>query len=283
MRSSTYFGSGRLDEAELHRLQLQHQILTTGMGGILPEQDNPARFRCVLDVGCGTGDWLLDLASSYPEIPELVGIDIDRSLLKAATIQAESRQLGQRVHFHLLDALRPLEWPKHSFDLINQRFGASWIRQWEWAPLLLEYRRASRPGGVIRVTEFDIGTSNSPALEQLAELWVQAFAQAGNFFLPQRDGLSCQLVPLLQQAGLQEVQQRVYPLECRAGMAYGELFAQNVKQLSQTLSPFLHKWAQLPAYYPRLRRKALADLSSPQFVATWTVTTAWGITPSSIS
>jgi ubiquinone/menaquinone biosynthesis C-methylase UbiE len=280
-RNSTYFGALRLDEVELHRLQIQHQLLTTGMGGLLPEQGDLTRFSRVLDVGCGTGDWLLDLASACPQIAELVGIDLDSTVLRYAAKQAESQQLSQRVRFHLLDALGSLHWPEErSFDLVNQRFGASWIRQWEWAPLLFQYRRVSKPGGVIRVSEFDVGVSNSPALEQLAELTARAFAQAGHFFVPERDGLSRQLVSLLQRAGLQRVEQRTAPLLCQAGTQLGDLFAQNIKRLFHTMEPFLQKWTPLPPDYKKLRRRALADLSEPWFVATWTVTIAWGTTPS---
>lgn len=280
-RNSTYFGALRLDEAELYRLQIQHQLLTTGMGGLLPEQGDLTRFSRMLDVGCGTGDWLLDLASTCPQISELVGIDIDSSALRYAAKQAESRQQNQRVRFHFLDALGSLHWPEErSFDLVNQRFGASWIRQWEWAPLLFQYRRVSKPGGVIRVCEFDVGVSNSPALEQLAELTARAFAQAGHFFLPERDGLSSQLVPLLQRAGLQGIEQRTAPLLCQAGTQLGDLFAQNIKRLFHTMDPFLQKWTSLPPNYKKLRWRALADLSEPWFVVTWTATTAWGTTPS---
>lgn len=279
-RNSTYFGAPRLDEAELHRLHIQHQILTVGMGGLLPEQEDMTRFSRVLDVGCGTGDWLLDLAGACPDIPVLVGIDLDSSALRYAARQAESRQLSQRVRFHLLDALGSLHWPEeHSFDLVNQRFGASWIRQWEWAPLLFQYRRVSKPGGLVRVSEFDIGVSNSPALEQLAVSSARAFAQAGHFFVPERDGLSCQLVPLLQRTGLRGVEQRTARILCQAGTQLGDLFAQDIKRLLHTIGPFLQKWAPLSSDYKKLCRRALADLSEPWFVATWNITTAWGTTP----
>jgi SAM-dependent methyltransferase len=280
-RNSTYFGALRLDEAELHRLQIQHQLLTTGMGGLLPEQEDLTRFSRVLDVGCGTGDWLLDLANACPQISELVGIDLDSSVLRYAAKQAESRRLSQRVRFHLLDALGSLHWPEErSFDLVNQRFGASWIRQWEWAPLLFQYRRVSKPGGMIRISEYDVGVSNSPTLEQLAEQTARALAQAGHFFLPERDGLSHQLVPLLQRAGLQGIEKRVAPLSCQSGTQIGDLFAQNTKRFLHTIEPFLQKWTLLPPDYKKLCRRALADFSEPWFMATWTVTTVWGTTPS---
>ena len=54
-RPSTYFVQDRANKEELHRLQLQDQMMTASMGGVLPEQLAPTAFERVLDVGCGTG------------------------------------------------------------------------------------------------------------------------------------------------------------------------------------------------------------------------------------
>ncbi len=63
----TYFVQDRFSEDELTRLRLQDQQVTAGMGGVLPEQADPASFQRVLDVGCGSGDWLIEAAKTYPK------------------------------------------------------------------------------------------------------------------------------------------------------------------------------------------------------------------------
>src|SRR5262245_37890349 len=73
---STYMVQDRSNREELTRLHLQDQMLTAGMGGVLPEQADPARFQNVLDVACGTGGWLIEVARAYPAISRLVGVDI---------------------------------------------------------------------------------------------------------------------------------------------------------------------------------------------------------------
>jgi tRNA G46 methylase TrmB len=65
---STYFMPDR-DKEELERLRLQDELITQYMGGVLPEQADPTRFQQVLDVGCGTGGWLLELAKTSPSKP----------------------------------------------------------------------------------------------------------------------------------------------------------------------------------------------------------------------
>ncbi len=60
----TYFVQNRAKRDELTRLHMQDAILTSGMGGVLPEQPDPPSFHDILDVGCGTvGCWLIEAAS----------------------------------------------------------------------------------------------------------------------------------------------------------------------------------------------------------------------------
>jgi ubiquinone/menaquinone biosynthesis C-methylase UbiE len=72
---STYIVQDRNNEEELTRLKLQDQMFSAAMGGPLSEQPDPPRFRRVLDVGCGTGGWLIEVARIYPSIELLIGVD----------------------------------------------------------------------------------------------------------------------------------------------------------------------------------------------------------------
>ncbi|MBV9232223.1 MAG: hypothetical protein JOZ18_23140 [Chloroflexi bacterium] len=63
---NTYFVQDRSNEEEAIRLRVQDQMTTAGMGGVLPEQSDPTAFQRVLDVGCGTGNWLIEAAKTFP-------------------------------------------------------------------------------------------------------------------------------------------------------------------------------------------------------------------------
>src|SRR5947209_3984856 len=54
-------------ELELSRLLLQDRLLTKAMGGVWPEQSDVTSIRYVLDLACGPGGWVLDIAAAYPE------------------------------------------------------------------------------------------------------------------------------------------------------------------------------------------------------------------------
>ena len=139
--SSAYIVQDRDNQEEMTRLEIQDKMLTKGQGGPLPELTDPTQLRRVLDVGCGTGDWLMETARTYPMIEKLCGGDISGKMLSYARTKAEAAHLDERVQFYGMDALRVLEFPDSYFDLVNHRLGASWLRTWEWTKLLIEYQR----------------------------------------------------------------------------------------------------------------------------------------------
>jgi ubiquinone/menaquinone biosynthesis C-methylase UbiE len=275
-RPSTYFVQDRSNEEELTRLTIQDQILTKSMGGVLPEQADPAIFRQVLDVGCGTGGWLIEVAKAYPAMTRLIGIDISERMITYARAQAKAHQVSDRIEFHTMDALCQLEFPDGYFDLVNQRLGLSYLRTWDWLQVLQEFQRVARLGGVIRLTEANIVESNSPALARREELLLQAFFHAGHFFKLEKDGVTKELSPLLHRHGFRKIQTHTYTLEYRAGTAEGERFAENMKHGFRTLQPFIRKWTRVPDDYKAVYQQMSSEMAQPGFVANWSLLTAWG-------
>jgi ubiquinone/menaquinone biosynthesis C-methylase UbiE len=275
--SSTYFVYDSSNEEEHTRLHNQDQLITAGMGGVLPEQPDPTIFKRMLDVGCGTGGWLIEAAKTYPAISELVGVDVNSQSLAYAHAQAEIQQVSDRTQFLTMDALRMLEFPQAYFDLINLRFGYSFLRTWDWAKLLNEFQRVTRFGGVIRLTESDMVVSHgSPALQHLLDLIFAAFWRSGHFFLEQENGVTSELAHLLSQQGVKQVQTQEHRLLYRAGTEEGQLFYEDMKRVFRSTVPFISKWISLPNNYEMLYQQALTEMQQPGFVAHWNLLTVWG-------
>lgn len=274
---STYVVQDRSNEEELIRLNVQDQMLTASMGGVLPEQPDPTIFKRVLDVGCGTGSWLIEAAKTYPEMSLLVGVDVSRSMIEYAKAQAEAQGICDRVEFHTMDALRHLAFPDGHFHLVNQRLGMSYLRTWDWPPLLQEFQRVTRHGGIVRVTESDvIIESNSPALMRSNSVFLEALNRAGHLFTPDRLGIIQALAPMLRQQGLKNVQTHTYMLEYRAGTPEWQAFFEDMKRIIKTFAPFARKWGHLSEEPDTLARQALEEMQRPDFMARWHLLTAWG-------
>ena len=276
---STYVVQDRSNTEELTRLQIQDHMLTTSMGGVLPEQPAPTAFERVLDVGCGTGGWLIETAKTYPALSLLIGVDVSGRMVEYARTQAATQGVADRVEFHVMDALRALEFPNGYFDLVNLRFGTSYLRTWDWPRLLIEFERLTRSNGIIRITEADMIESTSPALTRLLTMMGDALHRAGHLFTPPGShGVSNELVRLLDRQGIQNIQTRVHTLVYRSGTPEGKNFFEDNKRTFHTVLPFIRKWSRVPDDYETIYQQMLNEMQKPDFLATWPLNTVWGTT-----
>jgi SAM-dependent methyltransferase len=110
-KTGTYFVQNRSNWEELHRLHIQNHLLTTGMGGVLPEQPYLTLFRNTLDVGCGTGAWLIEVAKALLTSTRLIGGDASSIFIDSAQDQAEAAGVSDWVEFHTMDAFHRLKVP----------------------------------------------------------------------------------------------------------------------------------------------------------------------------
>jgi ubiquinone/menaquinone biosynthesis C-methylase UbiE len=279
-RPSTYIAQGRSNKDERARLSIQDQMLTIAMGGPLPEQQDPAALQRIVDVGCGTGGWLIEVARAYPGVKQLVGVDVSNTILEYAQRLAHEQHVADRVEFHCMDALCLLEFPDDHFDLVNQRLGSSFLRSWDWMKILQEYKRVVSPGGIVRITESDMVTeSSSQAFVRFNEIVFQALDQAGHFLDHRPDGVTCELVHVLSQQGLQNIQTHAHQVEYRMGTPQGQRYFEDTRYATRTLQPFLHKWVRVPDDFESICRQMLDDMQQPNFFSIWRLLTVWGTAP----
>jgi ubiquinone/menaquinone biosynthesis C-methylase UbiE len=281
----TYFVQDKNSQEELDRLILQDHMTTTVMGGILPEQEDPSKFRRVLDIGCGPGGWLLEVAQTYPQIQKLYGIDISGMIINHARRQAEQQNImtgpKERVEFLVMDALLVLEFPNDFFDLVNLRFGVSFMRQWDWPKMLNEMNRIVRTGGIVRIVdgETNVLYTESKALSQFYELVTRAQFRAGRLFKEERSGLIDELPGLLLRNGFQKIETRESVIEYHVGTELGDAWIKDVMYMFRTLRPFLNRYGCEPEDCDAICKQAIKDMQQPDFSAGYRIVTTWAINP----
>ncbi len=102
-----------------------------------------------LDLCCGTGDLLLEMARQGRA--RIVGSDFSRPMLKLGREKLFRRRLQPRVQLLEADALR-LPFPADTFDGLAVAFGLRNLQS--WGDGLGEMRRVLKPEGRIVVLEF---------------------------------------------------------------------------------------------------------------------------------
>jgi SAM-dependent methyltransferase len=99
----------------------------------------------VLDVGCGPGDLLLQMARRHPGWQALVGFDLSAGM----AAQAMERTQGQQVRFLMADA-QSVPFPDETYDVVMARHMLYHVPDIDRA--LSEAARVLRPQGRILVT-----------------------------------------------------------------------------------------------------------------------------------
>src|SRR5260370_7127315 len=144
---------------------------------------------------------------------ELTGIDISWRMIEYARAEAQAQKLSDRVEFLVMDALRLLDFPDGSFDLVNARLASSFTLIKDWPRLLQEMLRVTRPDGTVHVTEGGNIQNSSPALTRLGQMMFSAGYKAGQSTSSEQWGITSILAPLLSESGCQSLHTKPYPLE----------------------------------------------------------------------
>ncbi|MBE3566542.1 MAG: methyltransferase domain-containing protein [Thermogemmatispora sp.] len=269
---------------ELARLTMQERIITEGMGGLFPEGLTLPPAARVLDLACGPGGWVLDLARTYPDA-EVIGVDISPTVVEYATVQAQTRRLAN-ASFQVMDVTEPLAFPETAFDLVNGRLLSGFMLPSAWPHLVAEGYRLLKPGAVLRLTEGELSLTTSPTLSALHELGTRVLKMAGRSFSPdgRHVGITPVLPRLLRQAGFQQVRLHATAIEWSIDTpAYYGLFKDCLMGL-ELIQPFLLGTGLIEREeLQRQMQQALAEMQQDDFCALWTLVTVWGQKPTASS
>jgi ubiquinone/menaquinone biosynthesis C-methylase UbiE len=266
--------------AEMVRLLDLNKFVTEAMGGLFPERSDVEGLFDALDIGCGPGGWVHEVAHSYPDI-EVTGIDISQSMIGYAQAHAQVRGLTN-AHFRVMNANRQLDFPAASFDLVNIRSAVGYIPPQNWPLLLAECKRILRAGGVIRWTEGEWGGTNMPAVEQLTAAITRVAHTAGLGFSPggRSMGIIHMMARLLQDAGFLHIQQKAHASDNSYGSKLHAANYQDLKILVQTLQPLLVKMQIMTApEATAFTEQVLTEMQAEEFCMVGFLLTTWGQKP----
>ncbi|RCH78839.1 hypothetical protein CU098_006592, partial [Rhizopus stolonifer] len=136
------------DEEEQMRLTGQHFALKELFkGNVLPKVKTRLNFEqgiSVLDVGCGSGAWMTDMASDYPNC-RYYGCDIVEVANKFVT--------PRQFTFNIGNVLTGLPYNENTFDFVQIRLLVFALREQEWPVAIQEVLRVTKPGGILQILE----------------------------------------------------------------------------------------------------------------------------------
>lgn len=278
--SNTYIFDSE-DGAEMTRLILLDRVMTTAMGGPLaglPALPEEAR---VLDLCCGPGGWVLDVAYTRPDIA-VTGMDISQTMIAYAQARAMTQRLTNAT-FVVGDILRPWDFPDQTFDLVNARFLIAALPRAAWREMVQACFRVTKPGGVIRLTESDVfGLTSSRAFADWSQLCYQLSSARGYGFSPdQRSlGITHLLGDFLQTVGCEPLLSQMHVVDFSAhSEGWADIFHNYNIAFTKT-QPLLQQAGlatqqELEALYQHF----LIESHLASFRGVWPSMSVWGTKP----
>jgi SAM-dependent methyltransferase len=263
-----------LEERELVRQFQLTRLLFEEMGGSLPhDQMMTKQLATALDVACGAGGWVLDVAQTSPHL-QVTGIDSsEQCIAYAQRLANEGNLVNARFLTQDMQTLERGPFEPASFDLVNVAFIAPLLLTTDYEALMRSLVRLCRPEGILRWTEMELPITNGPAFEQLMALTCRALQTAGHTFTPpallecdaifaewrRERGLPIQpverrhlgITPMmgswLRRIGCRMVESVPTAIEVSTGAQAHPCFVRQVEVFGQQITPFLCEQGVIPA------------------------------------
>jgi SAM-dependent methyltransferase len=250
--------------SELERLQLQSSVWEPAGRQLLSKLDGGTGGRA-LDVGCGALGWLRILSEWIGPSGQVVGGDVDERLLDAARPFLDAEGISN-VEL-LVDDLFESKLEPQSFDLVHARYLIAPLGR--GGEQVTAHRRLVKPGGVLVLEEWDLGSWHfnppAPGAERLIGVLSEIFGELG--------GEAGRALPeLLREIGIEEPEIDAHVIALVPGHPYLRLPLQFSVALESRLLERLSV-DELDS----LRREAESELAEPgRWGTTFTLIQSWG-------
>ncbi|KAF7731581.1 hypothetical protein EC973_009345 [Apophysomyces ossiformis] len=222
------------DDDEADRLVILHFLLKYAFHGnfvapfrntLDPHLPTGMQRPQVLDIGCGPGTWILEMATEYPQT-DFHGIDL-RTMFPT-TIKPSNAYFKQHNFFE------SLPYEDNTFDFVRIRLMFCNMTQAQWMQILKMATRVLKPEGYFEITDVENRIQRpGPLCETLLnQELAHAMRNYGIEFY-----MGHQISTLLMTQGFVNVRQQRVTMPLGWGGQMGEVHAQNFEGFFRSIHP----------------------------------------------
>ncbi len=269
--------ASRNNEVKLNALLHQHLLQVQG-GSLHPERIPVNTMESVLDLGCGTGEWIFDLARRYPKL-RIYGIDSSEEALHQAKVRRNTSSLRQ-VELRHMDLVQGLLIPSAYVDFVHMQRFSRYIRPQAWPSMISECVRVLRLNGWLNSVELELCEISSPACLTIHRATLQARAKLGRTLDATGStlGVAQRLYTMLLNAGLYEVGYDVFTIDLGTmGGNVAHIFLSEIVRDAFIVKPLVVQLGILESdEFDSLVEQARVDLQSPDLCGWAILLSAYG-------
>lgn len=248
-------------------LFMKVQTFLYEQGLMLPLEVDLTNVWRMLDVACGSGQWVRDMATWSPDMV-IVGIDRQDEVIEQARYLSDLWRLSNTA-FLVGNMYHMTEIEDNSFDLVHARFLGPAVALQAWPLLLQACLRVCRVGGTFVWTEASFPTTNSAACQHWWGWMEKAIMRMGN-----TPDVTQFMAQLLRDVNCVRMQHIETVLDMSAGAPLHEYMYRHCSALLLHTKPFLLKYDVADEQeIDAVCQQMMLDLYSDTFEATWTLIT----------
>ncbi|HET8910403.1 MAG TPA: class I SAM-dependent methyltransferase [Ktedonobacteraceae bacterium] len=269
----------QIQKAETQMNGLLHQIFLQAQGGqMYPAKIPVNRMQRVIDLGCGDGEWVLELSRRFPQV-QIFGVDYDDDALYRANVRRNAGNF-RMAGFRKLDLSEELQVLDGYLDFVHLRRCGRFMLPERLPAFLQECVRILRPGGWLVTSEVEICEVSSPAFTRIYAALLKARV-ALKMSLDQSGvtvGIAAQLYPLLIQAHLENVTYELHTIDLGYMWGnYAQSFLLEIISLAALLKPLLVELGLFDAEgFDELHSQAEKEVQADDRCGWGLVVTAYG-------